>query len=220
MFGDGSDGPLTISSNTTDTPIDSSCSGITGTVTLAATNASFTSTQKILIHQSRGTNAGVWETNEIASYSPGTIALSEKLKNTYTDGGDSQAQVIVLREYTDVTVNSGVTWSAKIWDGNVGGILAFLAIGEVQVNGTINVNGINGNEGSPGNGGLGLGFRGGNSRNGLGANDYGYAGEGINRDRSLQRSPNGNGGGGGYTGSIPNGQAAAGGGGYKAFPCM
>src|SRR3990172_6979886 len=40
-FGDGSDGALTISSNTTEAPIDASCSGTISTATLSATNASF-----------------------------------------------------------------------------------------------------------------------------------------------------------------------------------
>ena len=59
-FGDGSDGNLTISTNTTDTPIDSSCSGTSGTKSLSATNTSFTAGQIILIHQTRGTGVGAW----------------------------------------------------------------------------------------------------------------------------------------------------------------
>ena len=57
-FGDGSDGALTISSNTTESPIDASCTGTTGTKTLNALNASFAANQIIYIHQSRGTGVG------------------------------------------------------------------------------------------------------------------------------------------------------------------
>src|SRR3990167_1471503 len=45
-FGDGSDGTLTISSNTTQAPTDSACTGTATTYSLSATNASFTAGQK------------------------------------------------------------------------------------------------------------------------------------------------------------------------------
>ena len=48
-FGDGSDGALTISSDTTDAPIDSACTGTKGATTLSATNTSFASGQKFLL---------------------------------------------------------------------------------------------------------------------------------------------------------------------------
>ena len=54
-FGDGSDGALTISSNTTEAPIDSAATATAGTPTISATNASFAADQQILIHQTRGT---------------------------------------------------------------------------------------------------------------------------------------------------------------------
>src|SRR3990167_8129530 len=67
-FGDGSDGALTISVDTTEAPTDSAATGTVATYSLSATNASFATGQRIMIHQSRGTNAGVWEKNEIAGY--------------------------------------------------------------------------------------------------------------------------------------------------------
>lgn len=137
FFGDGSDGALTISSDTTEAPIDSACTGTTGTQTLSATNASFAATQKVLIHQSRGTGAGTYQINKIISYTAGTITLDLPLNATYTSG----AQVRVLKQYTNVTVNSGKTYTAKAWDGTVGGILAFLANGTVTVTGTITATG-------------------------------------------------------------------------------
>jgi hypothetical protein len=66
-YGDGSDGVLTISSNTSEAPTDSSCSGSSGATSLSATNASFAADQIILIHQSRGTGVGQWELNVISS---------------------------------------------------------------------------------------------------------------------------------------------------------
>src|SRR3972149_431735 len=105
VFGDGSDGALTISSNTTQAPVDSACTGTAAAYALTATNASFATGDKILIHQSRGTGAGKWERNEIASYTAGTITCANQLINTYVSG----AQVIVLKEYTNVTINTGIT---------------------------------------------------------------------------------------------------------------
>ncbi len=115
-FGDGSDGALTISVDTTDTPIDSACTGTTATTALSATNASFAAGQIVLIHQSQGTGAGTWQRNKIASYTAGTITLESALNATYGTG----AQVLVLKQYTNVTVTSGKTWTAKDWNGTVG----------------------------------------------------------------------------------------------------
>jgi hypothetical protein len=137
FFGSGSDGSLTISTNTTQAPIDSACSGTSGTQTLSATNASFAVGQVILIHQTQGTGAGQWEVNTIQGYTAGTITLGTALKGTYTTG----AQVLVVPQYTTVTVNTGVTWTAKAWNGTVGGILIFLANSTVTVTGTISAKG-------------------------------------------------------------------------------
>lgn len=132
-FGDGTDGALTISGNTTETPIDSACTGTSGAYSLSATNASFATGQQILIHQSQGTGAGTWQRNSISSYTAGTITLGTALNATYVSG----AQVRTLPQYTNVTINSGITYTAKAWNGTVGGILAFIASGTVTVTGNI-----------------------------------------------------------------------------------
>lgn len=199
-FGNGSDGSLTISSNTTDAPVDASCSGTVGNLTLSATNASFTAGKPVLIHQSRGTGAGSWELNQIASYTTGTITLKKALKNTYTDSGASQAQVIQLKQYNNVTVNSGVTWTAKTWAGDVGGILAFLAKGTVTVTGTIHASRV--------------GYRTGYADPNVNGN--GLAGEGTNGDRVDTRLANGSGGGGGEKGGSSTTASGPGGGGGHA----
>jgi hypothetical protein len=124
-FGDGSDGSLVISANTTEAPIDSACTGTSGAYTLTATNASFASGQVIKIYQSQGTGAGTFQKNRIVSYTAGTITLESALNASYTTG----AQVRVLKQYTNVTINAGFTYLAKAWNGTVGGILAFLANG-------------------------------------------------------------------------------------------
>jgi len=194
-FGDGSDGALTISSNTTEAPIDSACTGTAAAYALTATNTSFATGQKILIHQSRGTGAGKWERNEIASYTAGTITLADALTNSYTSG----AQVRVLKEYTNVTINTGITYTTKAWNGTVGGILAFLASGTVTVTGTITASG--------------CGYRGGAGVTGGG---NAYQGEGTSGAGGIvYQDNNGNGGGGG--GGPSSGDGGGGGGGNGAW---
>lgn len=204
-FGDSGDGALTISSNTTQAPTDSACTGTAAAYSLSATNASFAAEDKVLIHQSRGTGAGKWERNEIASYTAGTITLANALTNTYTSG----AQVIVLPEYTNVTVNSGKTWTAKAWNGTVGGILAFLASGTVTISGTISANGTSATSATGASGG---GFRGGTGLVMAYPSDGAYSGEGTAGAQARQRAANGNGGGGGTIGAT-SGSSAGGGGG-------
>lgn len=196
-FGDGSDGNLTISTNTTDAPIDSACTGTSGTNTLSATNASFAAGQKVMVWQTYGTGAGTYEIRTIQTYSAGTITLTENLTNSFYSG----AQVLVLKQYNNVTVNAGVTWTVKAWNGSTGGILAFLAGGTVTITGTIN--------------GTGKGFSGAaynNVQQQTGWQGSSYAGS------SAQNISNNNGGGGGGAagGDISGGLDAggAGGGGY------
>lgn len=184
-FGDGSDGDLTISSNTTEAPIDASCSGTSGSTSLSATNASFSSGQLVLIHQSRGTGVGNWELNKIASYVAGTITLAHPLQNTYTDSGDSQAQVRVMRQYNNVTINASQTLTAKAWGGDVGGLLDFFAKGTVTINGSISLSG-------KGYVGKTLGGSG---------NRHGLQGEGTLGAGSTTTGSNGNAGGGGQGGA-------------------
>lgn len=193
-FGDGSDGAATLSG--TDAPIDSSCSGTSGSTSLSATNGSFAAGQLILIHQSRGTGVGAWEVNQIASYVAGTITTRIPLSNTYTDSGASQAQVLVIKQYSSVTISS--SFSGKAWDGNVGGIIAFCCSGKTTISSTCSATGI--------------GFRGGN-----GGSGSGEAGEGTVGAQVNQRTANGNGAGGGGQGPdgghIEGGHGGGGGGG-------
>lgn len=192
-FGDGSDGALTISVDTTDTPIDSACTGTSGATTLSATNASFASGQMILIHQTQGTGAGTWQKNKIQSYTAGTITLESALNATYGTG----AQVLVLKQYSSVTVNSGKTWTAKAWNGTTGGILGFLCNGTITITGSINASG--------------KGFRGGVTSNSNGGTQgEGTSGYAIVTDNN---NANGNGGGAGLYYSSTNRCAAGGGGG-------
>jgi len=197
-FGNGSDGDLTISSNTTETVIDSSCSGTAGSTSLTATNASFAAGQFIIIHQTRGTEVGQWELAKISAYTAGTITTDKNLQYTYTDSGASQAQVRVQKQYNNVTINSGVTYTAKAWDGNVGGLIGWFAKGTTTVTGTLSA--------------TGRGFRGGEGIGGSQAQQAeGTAGAGG----TTTTAANGNGGGGGNQDG-GNGSSGGGGGGHAA----
>jgi len=168
-FGDGSDGALTVATNTTEAPIDSSADGTSGAYTLTATNASFAAGQIVMIHQTRGLGAGTWQRNVISSYTAGTITLQNALNFSYNTSGDDAAQVRVLKQYTDVTINTGITYSAKAWDGTVGGIIAFVANGTITITGTLSAAGTNASTSSVADGATlagatGGGFRGGTLR--------------------------------------------------------
>lgn len=135
-FGDGRDGALVISSNTTEDPIDANCTGTQGQYTLTLTNAhasfaSVASGDKVLIIQSRGTNVGTKQIATVSSYSGGVLTLQEALSfspaHSATTTVANKAQIRVVKQYTTVTINSGITWSAKAWDGLKGGIGYFFA---------------------------------------------------------------------------------------------
>lgn len=194
-FGSGADGALSISVDTTEAPIDSSCSGTSGTATLTVgSSLSFAANQIVLVHQSRGTSAGNWELAQVASYVGTTLTLRSNLVNSYVSSGADAAQVRVVPQYTSVTVNTGVTWTAKAWNGSVGGILAYMCNGLRNVMGTISVKG--------------KGYRGGTGT--VGGSVGGNQGEGTAGAGSRSTAANGNGGGGGSF-SGDNGLSAGGG---------
>jgi hypothetical protein len=195
-FGDGSDGTLTISGNTTEAPIDSACTGTTGTTSLSATNVSFAAGQVILIHQTQGTGAGTQQKNKISSYTAGTITLETALNATYVSG----AQVRVLKQYTTVTINGGVTYTAKAWNGTVGGIIGFLASTSFTGTGTLTSSG--------------KGFVGGSGW--TSGDSTGNQGESSTGTAARSTSANGMGGGGGENKSGLSSKPGGGGGGHAS----
>lgn len=181
FFGMGVDGDLVISVDTTDAPIDSSATVAQGSNNLTATNASFAPGQYILVIQMKGTNAGKWMKTKILSYAAGTITMEDPANVAYdSTTGVNKAQVLVLKQYSSVTINASRTWTAKAWNGTTGGILAFLCSGTCTVTGTITA--------------VAKGFRGGAA--GQGGDGTAFSGEGSGADSTLQaNNPAGNGGG-------------------------
>jgi hypothetical protein len=122
----------------------------------------------------------------------GTISLVHPLENTYSDSGDSQAQVVVVPQAT------GVSGSLTIpaWNGDTGGLFVIACNGVFS--GTINANG-KGYRGGVGN----TSFEG---RAGCGENTSGAS-------QNLQDS-NSSGGGGGANGVSTGGDGSGAGGGH------
>lgn len=202
-WGNGQDGAFTLVSDATAAPLDSSCAGTAATVNLTATNPDFASGQIILIHQSRGANAGNWELNVIESYTTGTITTRYPLQFDYLDGGTNQVQVVVLPQYSSVSIASDVTWEAKAWNGDTGGIVAFCCNGTTNLEGTIRAtqSGYIGGQGAPAG-------EGGTPNGGYGQYGEGTAGAAVT---ASDTNPNGNGGGAGqYSANVD----AGGGGGH------
>ena len=145
VFGDGRDGSLTISADTTDDPHDANCVGTLGTNTLTLSNihGSFNPSQgdKVFIHQTRGTGAGSNQFAVVKSWSSPTLTLEETLNfspvHSSTESTANKAQVLIAKQYVNVTVDTGFIWSAKAFDGFKGGIMSWFANGTFTYNGLV-----------------------------------------------------------------------------------
>ncbi len=138
LYGTGVDGVLNVTSGTTTINTQhSSAQGIAAakTASIDAAAPGFAAGRRVLFHQTMGEGAGQWEEKVIQSRQGGTLTLTEPLKYTYKVGGNNRAQAVVVMEYTDVTVSGG-TLAAPAFNGNSGGILAFLATGKLVVSGS------------------------------------------------------------------------------------
>lgn len=215
-YGNGGAGALTINTNTTYSEANASCTGsAAGTSLTLGAASTFANGDLVIIHQTQGSGVDNWELNKISSGAGTTsLTMTYNLMNTYSAG----AQIIRIKPYTNVTINSGVTLLSQGWGGNTGGIVAYLAKNSITVNGHINNNGGSGIQANPDNtgGATGGGFRGANGRTQVAANQ----GEGTAATGSASTSANGNGGGGGggsstqsSGGSGSNGSAGSSGGG-------
>jgi len=180
----------------------------------------------VLFHQTRGTNAGYWELARAASdiTGSGSFSLVSPLQRTYTTSGfQNRAQIVRVPQYATCNVTGTIT-PLMAWNGDVGGIVAIMCQGSLQVSGAIRADG--------------AGFRGGDSGNGYATDQW--QGEGIlcvrNSAEHYCKSPDrfasdqgggaadaigGGGGGGGYTSGsdgdhVGGSSWGAGGGGYGA----
>jgi len=197
-YGDGSDGALATTASTNFNQVQyalliGSVSGQKDAELSSGDAASFSAGDKVLMHQGRGTGAGLWEIATIASISGGVMTMVDNLQNTYTTGqeGDSndEAQILVIPQYTLVTLKTGTTINNTQWEGTKGGVCIFYASQGVIIEDdvTLSMNG--------------FGFRGGTKA---------IQGEGNPGVGVSGTSSNGNGGGGATSGQ---GDQGGGGGG-------
>ncbi len=196
MFGDGRDGDLVVTSGETKytddvrTVLSNSAASGEITICVASTNG-LRIGDKILIVQIQGTGAGNYEFATIQAISTCWLTLNRPLLKTFTTP-NSNAQVLRISQYRNVTVESGGTLTAHMWDGSTGGIVAFQSSGEtvISTGGTVNMNG--------------KGFRGGerrlNNNPDRGQNGEGYLGyyNATDIDCWGQNNSRGNGGGAGH----------------------
>lgn len=195
-FGNGSAG--IIPSSGIYSGANTSCSGSASSTTLTVSSTSgFSANDYVLIDQSRGTGAGNWELNQIASVSS-SLTMRFALENTYTDSGASQAQVIKILQYKGGTISG--TFTGNAWNGNVGGILPIMCSGRLAISSYLTA--------------TGLGFRGGNGVATGVDNSKSYQGESAIGVGSLDQLRNGAGGGGGYKKSGALNPSGANGGGH------
>jgi len=205
MFGDGSDGDLTVASGQTyytdDTRSALAASASADQSNLTLSNAAgFAVGHEVLVIQMQGTGAGNYEFGTIAAINGNTLTLQRTLFNTYTVDGTSKAQVIRVPHYQNVTVQSGGMLTAHPWQGNVtgtGGTVVFRARGTVSVAGSFNAKAIGYFGGCGGTYGT-----------------TGCQGESYNRLGSQITNRNDGGGGGGLGSPDADGADGGGGGGY------
>ena len=102
--------------------------------------------------------AGQYELVRVASVSGDTITLETDstftgLANSYST--DGHTQIVRVPQYEGLIVRSAGTITADAWDGSTGGIVALSVLGDLSVNGAVDVSG--------------LGFRGGEVDNDSGS---------------------------------------------------
>jgi hypothetical protein len=199
-FGNGSLGTLNVTSTTTLNQVRASVNAAMGANVADLTNVvgTFAVGQSVLFHQSQGAGAGVYEYGRITAVSGARITLERALSRAYVTDTARRAQVVVVAEYTAVTVAVSGTLTAPAWDGNSGGILALDANGVVTVQGTVSMSS--------------RGFRG-RGHGCIYRCARGFQGEGVAGLGDANIVANGNGGGGGGRGQD---DASGGGGGHGA----
>lgn len=132
-YGRGTDGDLTVTGTT---KVDGIKKGISSQANsgqkdvIVSDGSVFTAGKLVLIIQIQGTGAGNYEYGQIDTIATNTLTLKNNLVNTYQS---TKAQVIQLKEYNNVTIQSGGILTADAWNRTIGGIVAFCAMGAVDV---------------------------------------------------------------------------------------
>ena len=108
--------------------------------------ADFTTTNAASFGTLSATNgAGQYELVRVASVSGDTITLETDssftgLANSYSTAGHTQ--VVRVPQYEGLIVRNAGTVTADAWDGSTGGIVALSVLGDLKVNGAVDVSGL------------------------------------------------------------------------------
>ncbi len=205
QFGNGSGGPLAVPGTAVIDTVAASAAAAAGATTVALSNVvgTFAVGQEVLLHQTQAATGpvGRYEYGRVTAVAGATLTLAAPLVNAYVTDATRRAQVVVVPEYTAVTVPAGAVLTARPWDGNTGGVLVFDASGAVSVAGAVQMDG--------------RGFRGNHRTCAARMNcSRGVSGESALGAGHPDIAANGAGGGGGGAGQDCG---AGGGGGYGAM---
>lgn len=205
-FGAAPDGALSVTTARTLTTAAASADAARGAtvVTLSHVSGVFASGQQVLLHQTQAPTGpvGYYEYARIRSVTATTMTLDRALLAAYRTDTTARAQVVVVPEYSTVSVAGAGVLNAPPWTGFTGGILAFDAQSSVTVSGRVSMDA--------------RGFRGNRRTCAMGTwrcmrGVQGESGRGVGRPDILA---NGQGGGGGGAGDHC---ASGGGGGHGTY---
>ncbi len=209
-FGDGGDGPLTVTGEQTFDPGCTRALSISGAVIAVEDASAFSPGDMALLINKQGSpgateRVGTWAQVNVAAVGAGEVTLSTPPAAQFDQLGDGALEyedVALQRipQYSEVTVAGALI--AAPFDGACGGVIAFTSAGVLRVDGAIDA--------------AGAGYAGG-MRNEL-VDRTGFCGEGTQGPSYATSNANGSGGGGGgeETGNCDNCEGSGGGGGHSA----
>jgi hypothetical protein len=159
-YGDGRDGPMPSSGNLMDYANGLAYGTINGTagsnaiaVVDRASIGRINPGDYVLLHQTRGDGAIVWEKNRAVSdfTDSGNYVLERPLQHTYTTQGYQYlAQIIRIPQYSQCSVSGAVTGPA--WSGVFGGIIPVMCSSYMNVSGSFTADYLGFHGGDSGNG--------------------------------------------------------------------
>ncbi len=198
--GSGADGAVTVAANsnfyslanTAKTALTANAASGQKVITVAS-NTNFPNGTLVLVIQMLGTNLGLYEEATVSSSTATSLTFTANLTNSYYGTGANKAQAIRVMQYTNLTINAGITLTVDGWDGSTGGIMYIEANGTVAMTATSIITA------------TGSGFRGGAA----GAGGAGGTGGAGGATAGAAGSP---GSGGGAGGNAAGGAAGTGGG--------
>ena len=89
-----------------------------------------------------GSRAGQLEEAVIArGDGAGALHLQHPLQHTFSVSVSDATRVMMIPQYTDLTVPSGATMTCVPWNGSTGGVLWIKVAGKLQNDGTLDVTG-------------------------------------------------------------------------------